>query len=116
MCTWGPSIENLPVCLIRGLFRKRSLAQPLEEAWQFAICRDSGLVLLAVALIFAVGIPFGILNLIGIISTGHEYCWWINCSGPCFAIRLGRSLASASVTTYLSAQRRTSASSILRAC
>ena len=67
----------LPVCLIRGLLRKRSLGQSLEEAWQFAVYGAIGLIVLGIGLALIVGIPFGVFNMTGLAFTGREFCWSI---------------------------------------
>lgn len=65
----------LPVCVIRGLFKKRPINASLDEAWKYASAGAIGFIITAVCLVFIIGIPFGILNMIGIAITGKQCAW-----------------------------------------
>lgn len=71
----GIFILLVPICLVRGWKKGRRFVDSLEEAWRFAIGGAVGLVALVVAVVFLVGIPFGILNFIGLMAAGRQFYW-----------------------------------------
>jgi hypothetical protein len=67
----------MPICFIRGLLKKRTFRKSIEESWKFATYGTFGIIGLLVALVFVVGVPFGVLNMIGLFVTGKQNYWLI---------------------------------------
>ena len=65
----------IPFCFVRGFLLKRSLSASCLEAWEFAVKGAVWGLLITVALVAFIGIPFGILNTIFLGVTGESFAW-----------------------------------------